>query len=228
MNSLPAELSEAASFNNVDNTAPTVTNTEAGPILSGTELTEYMLRIRNRRNLALKADQNDPNKQNIRGNWSIDDGVSGNQSGSVRLPFSAGNNRGLQNYSQHVNSNAEKYGINNAGRQFKESSSRDHSRDMAPRSSSHRGATVISNSVVEDREDGEDGEENESGIDHSNQNGLPQAKYSNKLSYPQKADISAVSDSVDDDSVPLEGADEGEVDDEEDEAELLLAALGGR
>ena len=232
VHSLPSESVEDASHSSVYNTASIVVDTVAAPALSGGELTEYMLRIRNRRNLALKADsidQNEPTRQNIRENWSIDDGVGGNQSGLASFSFSAGNNRGMQNHSQQENSINEKHGANNAGRQFKETSFKDRSRNAAPRSPSHRGATAPSISVIEDREDGEDGEENENSIDLGNQNGHPRTNYSSKYSFQRQGDISAVSDALDDDNAPLEvEVDEGEVDEEEDEAELLLAALGGR
>ena len=248
-NSLPADISEAATLNSVDDNASAVISPEgglvvdpgSGPALSGSELTEYMLRIRNRKSLALKADSmemdhKDLNKQNIRPNWSLDDSAvgNGNHSGSNNFPFSAGtnNHRSMQSHSQQ-DTVKHTLGVNTAGRQFKENKSWDRSRDATSGSSSHRGdsATETSNSIFEGREDGEDGEENTNSINRSHQSSRPQLSFSNKLSNPRKADVAASNDAGDDDSAPLEideVADEGEVDEEEDEAEQLLAALGGR
>lgn len=235
MNSLPAEeYSEDVGLDSVDNSASAAVSADAGAgsALSGSELTEYMLRIRNRRNLALKADaidQNEPTNQKVRANWSLDDGADGNGNGNGN----GFNTRSMQNYSQQDTSNAEKYVMNSAGRNYTESSSRDRSRNTAPRSSSHRGGGGggAASATSEDREDGEDGEENESSTDHSNQDSHP-ANYRKEISHSsRKDDMPAVSDTVDDDSAPPEsneGADEGEVEEEEDEAEQLLAALGGR
>ena len=233
MNSLPAdESSDAAGLDSVDNSASAALSTDAvaGSALSGNELTEYMLRIRNRRNLALKADaidQNEPTNQNVRANWSLDDGADGNGNGNG----SGFNTRSVQNYSQQDTSNADKHGVNIGGRNYSESSSRDRSRNTAPRSSSRRGGGGAASAITEDREDGEDGEENESSTDHSNQDSHS-ANYRKEISCSsRKDDMPAVSDAVDDDSAPPEsneGADEGEVEEEEDEAEQLLAALGGR
>ena len=238
-NSLPAELPEAATLDSVDDVALAVISPEGGlvvdpgPALSGSELTEYMLRIRNRKSLALKADsmemdRKDLNKHNIRPNWSLDDSAigNGNHSGSNNFPFSAGtnNHRSTQSYS-HQDTVKQTFGVNTAGRQFKENSSWDRSRGATSGSSSHRGdsATETSNSTFEGREDGEDGEENTNSINRSHQSSRPQSSFSSKLA--------ASNDAGDDDSAPPEineGADEGEVDEEEDEAEQLLAALGGR
>lgn len=229
VNSLPAEeSSDAVGLDSLDNSASAAVSTDAGAgsALSGSELTEYMLRIRNRRNLALKADaidQNDPNNQKVRANWSLDDGADGNGNGN------GFNTRSMQNYSQQNTSSAEKHG----GRNYTESSSRDRSRITAPRSSSHRGGggAGAASATSQDREEGEDGEENESSsTDHSNQDSHP-ANNRKETSYLRKHDMPAVSDAVEDDSAPPEsneGADEGEVEEEEDEAEQLLAALGGR
>lgn len=248
-NSLPADTSEGATLNSVDDIAAVISpevglavdpgqGAGPGPALSGSELTEYMLRIRNRKSLALKADsmemdRKDLNKQSMRPNWSLDDSAVGNGSHS-NFPISVGtnNHRSMQSYSQQ-GTVKHTLGVNTAGRQFKENSSWDRSRDAAFGSSSHRGdsATETSNSIFEGREDGEDGEENTNSINRSYQSSRPQSSSSNKLSNPRKADVAASNDAGDDVSAPLEideGADEGEVDEEEDEAEQLLAALGGR
>lgn len=228
VNSLPAEeSSEDVGLESVDNSASAAVSTDARArsALSGSELTEYMLRIRNRRNLALKADaidQNYPNNQKVRANWSLDDGADGNGNGF--------NTRSIQNHSQQDTSNADKHG----GRNYTESSSRDRSRNIAPRSSSHRGGggAGAASATSQDREEGEDGEENESSsTDHSNQDSHPANKRKETSYSSREGDMPAVSDAVDDDSAPPEsneGADEGEVEEEEDEAEQLLAALGGR
>jgi hypothetical protein len=233
VNSLPAEeSSEDVGLDSVDNSASAAVSTDAGAgsALSGSELTEYMLRIRNRRNLALKADaidQNDPNNQKVRANWSLDDDADGNGNGN------GFNTRSMQNYSQQDTSNADKHVMNSTGRSYAESSSRDRSRKMAPRSSSHRGGggAGAASATSQDKEEGEDGENESSSTDHSNQDSHP-ANHRKEISHSsRKDDMTAVSDTIDDDSAPPEsneGADEGEVEEEEDEAEQLLAALGGR
>jgi hypothetical protein len=220
----------------IDEASKTIDSDVALPVnttaMTGGELTEYMLRIRNRRALNLKDDSNSENRAAIDGqnrrNWSLD------------VEQNKGSARETAINSQHAsNSRKDERGGNmhegrsitvNGDRTAGQIKSSDHERYFQEHNTNRareresRGARSTSASVkrvVEEGEDAEDSMDQDDNVIEDN----------NRHSKLKPGDATGSDSAVaEEDNVPeeteIEG--DGEVDEEEDEAELLLAALGGR
>jgi hypothetical protein len=222
-----AAVDEASKI--IDSDVAVPVNTAA---MTGGELTEYMLRIRNRRALNLKDDSNSENRAAIDGqnrrNWSLD-GEHNNG------PF-----RETASNSQHASNNRkdERGGNMHEGRSITvngdraagQSKSSDHERYFQEHNSNRgreresRGASSTSASVKHVVEEGEDAEDSMDQDDNVLKDNNRQSKL--KPDDATESELAVAEDDYVPEETEIEG--DGEVDEEEDEAELLLAALGGR
>lgn len=225
----------------VDEASKTVDSDAAIPVntvaMTSGELTEYMLRIRNRRALNLKDDSNSENRaaaldgQNRR-NWSIDGEHS---NGPVRdsannFPHGSNNRKDERSgFMQEGRSNTVS-NLSNGDRTTGQSKSGDLTRSFQENNTNWgrdrelRGASSTSATVKRVVEEGEDGEESMDQEDHVVEDNSRQGKL--KPDGVTSSELAVAEEDYVPEEIEIEG--DGEVDEEEDEAELLLAALGGR
>lgn len=211
-----------------DSDAALPVNTAA---MTGSELTEYMLRIRNRRALNLKDDSNSQNRAATDGqnrkNWILD---GEHNNGPIReavnnYPYPSNNRKDERSGLMHEGRSMTVSNLSNGDRTVGQNKSSDHSRSTHEDNSKWgrdrelRGTSSASAAVKRVVEEGEDAEDDNIIEDNNRHSALiPGDSIRSELAVAEEDYVP--------EETEIEG--DGEVDEEEDEAELLLAALGGR
>lgn len=211
--------------------------------MTGGELTEYMLRIRNRRALNLKDDSTSENRATVDGqsrrNWSLDEEHNNGPSREAgnNYPYASSNRKEERGGPAHEGRSLSGSNFSNADRTVGHGKSGDHARSHNDQSSNWgrdrererdlRGGSSTSASssrVIEEGEDAEEPVDQEDVIEGKSRNSehIPGRSVGSRLPRQTEAVV------AEEEYVQDETEVDGEVDEEEDEAELLLAALGGR
>lgn len=219
----------------VDEASKTTDSDAAVPVntaaMTGSELTEYMLRIRNRRALNLKDDSNSQNRAATDGqnrkNWILD---GEHNNGPIRetvnnYPYPSNNRKDERSGLMHEGRSMTVSNLSNGDRTMRQNKSSDHSRSTHEDNSKWgrdrelRGTSSASAAVKRVVEEGEDAEDDNI-IEDNNRHSvlIPGDSIRSELAVAEEDYVP--------EETEIEG--DGEVDEEEDEAELLLAALGGR